>query len=309
MSSNESNKLSASDVASQFLMDYYGVLRNNPQEMHNFYKEHSVFSGNDVNENEPFHVTGPQQIETKILSLVSSNSKWKLKIETAHAQYTVDDSVLLVVRGNFSYGRETSSRSFLQTFVLARDSSSGDGDVAFYVRNDVFLFLDGTQRASQKQTVHVDSPMPTRSSTSTAPPAADSQKSSAQGAATSTSSSSSTATSSATAPAATASAAGVEAPSADGKSEGAATTKAANGHSPATSKETSSANVPADIKKEAPAAHSTASSTTEKATDNKSSATPSAATAGTTTAATGAAEQPSAPLNWAARAKKAVGLK
>lgn len=138
MSETDAPPPSSSEIAGQFITDYYHVLHDEPQNIHKFYKEDSVFSASDPTkgEDQTFTLVGKQDIKQQIHTIGILGQKKPINVVSVHIQDSLFGSVLIVVKGFF--GRKAQSpKYFIQTFLLAEQQPSG-----YYVRNDVLLFYD-----------------------------------------------------------------------------------------------------------------------------------------------------------------------
>jgi hypothetical protein len=128
---------SPATVGKHFIRNYYTVMHDDPQSLFKFYKDDSVYS-HGVEMSVEKTVTGSQNINDTINSLELRNCK--VVLSSLHAQQTLQGGVLLLVKGTIA--NDSSSRKFIQTFVLAPQQPEG-----YYVRNDIICFLSDESSA------------------------------------------------------------------------------------------------------------------------------------------------------------------
>ncbi|OON16417.1 nuclear transport factor 2 domain protein, partial [Opisthorchis viverrini] len=125
------SRMDPSDVlnlASEFVIQYYTVMRKCPSGLHRFYKDDSAM----IHENST--VFGQKLIHDKIMSMDFQNSRVGiLRLDALRAN---GNSVLIQVSGEISVGGGD-FRRFMQSFVLCEQAPCD-----FYVLNDIFRYQD-----------------------------------------------------------------------------------------------------------------------------------------------------------------------
>jgi len=127
---------SYSYVGQAFVVNYFTVLHNAPEELHKFYKEDSVFCVGCSRDNSTVKDTtaiGQEAINNAIMSLGFSQCSAHLSV--VDCQESIEGSVLILVKGELTNAGE-SPDSFIQTFLLAEQNPSG-----YYVRNNILRFI------------------------------------------------------------------------------------------------------------------------------------------------------------------------
>ncbi|KAL6853914.1 hypothetical protein ACP4OV_019943 [Aristida adscensionis] len=115
-----------------FVQQYYHILHESPDQVHKFYQDVSILGRQDSN-GTMVSVTTLHDINEKIMSMDFRN--YLTEIETADAQLSHKDGVLIVVTGSLT-SAEGVCRRFTQSFFLAPQESGG-----YFVLNDVFTFI------------------------------------------------------------------------------------------------------------------------------------------------------------------------
>ncbi|KAI3744443.1 hypothetical protein L1987_57524 [Smallanthus sonchifolius] len=123
---------SAHDVADAFVKGYYKIMKTNPKDAHNFYKEQSIRS-HPCADGSMKSATTLKGSDDEILA--SNIKKWNPDLSTLHAQDSVMKSVIIGVSGSLTDNADV-ARNFVQTFVLAPQEGGG-----FYVHNDLLQFI------------------------------------------------------------------------------------------------------------------------------------------------------------------------
>ncbi|KAG8384609.1 hypothetical protein BUALT_Bualt04G0135700 [Buddleja alternifolia] len=126
---------SAQVVGNAFVEQYYHILHHSPELVYRFYQDTSVLSRPDPN-GLMTTVTTMKSINDRICSLDYKN--YKAEIKTADAQDSYKDGVIVLVTGSLT-GKDNLRRKFTQTFFLAPQ------DKGYYVLNDVFRFVEGSE--------------------------------------------------------------------------------------------------------------------------------------------------------------------
>jgi len=132
-------------LGNKFVLRYYTTLHDNPETLHQFYKEKSVFTHGYEDGSEET-VVGQAKINQKILSLDYRDCLVKLAI--VDCQESLDGGILVVVKGDLSKKGE-SPKKFLQTFFLAVQTEPQPG---YYVLNDIFRYIKDGQPAKESST-------------------------------------------------------------------------------------------------------------------------------------------------------------
>ncbi|VDP91888.1 unnamed protein product [Echinostoma caproni] len=116
------------NLAGEFVVQYYTVMRKCPSGLHRFYKDDSAM----IRENAT--VFGQKMIHEKIMSMNIGNSRVGiLRLDALRAN---GNSVLIQVSGEVSFGG-SEFRRFMQSFVLCEQAPYD-----FYVLNDIFRYQD-----------------------------------------------------------------------------------------------------------------------------------------------------------------------
>ncbi|PUZ40649.1 hypothetical protein GQ55_9G441400 [Panicum hallii var. hallii] len=129
-------------ISSAFVQQYYNILHEQPDQVHKFYQESSILSRPESN-GTMVDVTTLGNINEKIMSMDFRNCL--TEIETADAQLSHRDGVLIVVTGSLT-SDEGVCRRFTQSFFLAPQEAGG-----YFVLNDVFRFISERKPAEINQ--------------------------------------------------------------------------------------------------------------------------------------------------------------
>ncbi|XP_004497787.1 nuclear transport factor 2-like [Cicer arietinum] len=121
--------LTAAQVGTYFVGQYYHVLQNQPEFVHQFYSDASTMLRIDGNARET--ATAMLQIHTLVMSL----SYTGIEIKTAHSLESWSGGVLVMVSGSVQI-KDNQRRKFMQTFFLAPQEKG------FFVLNDIFHFVE-----------------------------------------------------------------------------------------------------------------------------------------------------------------------
>ncbi|XP_046853398.1 ras GTPase-activating protein-binding protein 2-like [Xenia sp. Carnegie-2017] len=128
-------KPSAEHVGREFVRQYYTMLNKDPRQVHRFYSKDSVFfHGGPGNLRCKNPVVGQEEIYEQIENLNFKDCH--AKILQVDSQFTVSDSVVVQVCGEFSNNGEP-TKKFVQTFVLVPEGSK-----KYHVRNDIFRYQE-----------------------------------------------------------------------------------------------------------------------------------------------------------------------
>ncbi|KAG8097446.1 hypothetical protein GUJ93_ZPchr0013g36038 [Zizania palustris] len=118
-------------IGGAFVQQYYRILHETPDQVYKFYQDASVVGRPNSNGVMEF-VSTCSDINRTILSMDFSN--YLTEIETADAQLSYKDGVLIFVTGSLT--SEGICRRFAQSFFLAPQESGG-----YVVLSDIFRFI------------------------------------------------------------------------------------------------------------------------------------------------------------------------
>ncbi|XP_061338222.1 nuclear transport factor 2-like [Gastrolobium bilobum] len=121
---------SAAQVGTYFVGQYYQVLQNQPEFVHQFYSDASTMLRIDGNARET--ATAMLQIHQLVMSL----SYTGIEIKTAQSLESWSGGVLVMVSGCVQIKDYNPRRKFMQTFFLAPQEKG------FFVLNDIFHFVE-----------------------------------------------------------------------------------------------------------------------------------------------------------------------
>lgn len=122
--------LTAAQVGTYFVGQYYQVLQHQPDFVFQFYSDTSTVVRVDGNN----RVTASNMLQ--IHSLIMSLNYTEVEIKTAHALESWNSGVLVMVSGSVQAKDFNGRRKFVETFFLAPQ------DKGYFVLNDVFHFID-----------------------------------------------------------------------------------------------------------------------------------------------------------------------
>lgn len=122
--------VTAAQVGTYFVGQYYQVLQQQPDFVHQFYSDGSTMLRIDGNTRE----TAATMLH--IHSLVMSLRYTGIEIKTAHSLESWNGGVLVMVSGSVQIKDFSGKRKFVQTFFLAPQEKG------FFVLNDIFHFID-----------------------------------------------------------------------------------------------------------------------------------------------------------------------
>ncbi|KAK6929706.1 RNA recognition motif domain [Dillenia turbinata] len=121
--------VTAAQVGTYFVAQYYQVLQQQPEFVHQFYTDASTM----------LRIDGPTRetatARPQIHALVMSLSYVGVEVKTAHALESWSGGVLAMVSGSVQK-KDLNRRKFFQTFFLAPQEKG------FFVLNDIFHFID-----------------------------------------------------------------------------------------------------------------------------------------------------------------------
>ncbi|KAL6954422.1 hypothetical protein U1Q18_051902 [Sarracenia purpurea var. burkii] len=122
--------VTAAQVGTYFVGQYYQVLQHQPEFVHQFYSDASTMIRVDGNTRET--ATAMLQIHTLVMSLHYTG----IEIKTAHSLESWNGGVLVMVSGSVHTKDITGGRKFVQTFFLAPQEKG------YFVLNDIFQFIE-----------------------------------------------------------------------------------------------------------------------------------------------------------------------
>ncbi|KAM0851526.1 hypothetical protein ACQ4PT_052362 [Festuca glaucescens] len=125
----------ANQVGTYFLRNYYNLLQQNPDVVHQFYNEASTMIRVD-------DVTGISTTANSMMdihSLIMSLNFTQIEIKTANFTNSWGDGVIVMVSGLVQTKEYINQRKFIQTFFLAPQEKG------YFVLNDYFHFVDQEQ--------------------------------------------------------------------------------------------------------------------------------------------------------------------
>lgn len=125
--------LSAQNVASSFVKQYYTLLEICPENVHKFYKESSQLGWAEA-DGAVTSVTTLREIDDKIMA--SDYKDWPVDLKYVDAQYSKDGGVMVAVMGVLTGKDNKKKKNFNQTFFLAKQERG------FFVLNDIFRCTD-----------------------------------------------------------------------------------------------------------------------------------------------------------------------
>ncbi|XP_057459534.1 nuclear transport factor 2-like isoform X1 [Actinidia eriantha] len=122
--------VTAAQVGTYFVGQYYQVLQHQPELVHQFYSEASTMVRIDGTMREA--ATAMLQIHAVIMSLNYTG----VEIKTAHSLESWNGGILVMVSGSVLIKNFSGRRQFVQTFFLAPQEKG------YFVLNDIFHFID-----------------------------------------------------------------------------------------------------------------------------------------------------------------------
>ncbi|XP_078440357.1 nuclear transport factor 2-like isoform X2 [Wolffia australiana] len=133
MASGVCVSVSAAQVGTYFLREYYHVLKQQPELCHQFYTDISTAMHIDGENSHP--AAGMMEIHTLLTSLKFSG----IEIKTANWLDSWNGGVLVMVSGLVRIEQSSRRRRFFQTFFLAPQEKG------YFVLNDIFQFQEEEQ--------------------------------------------------------------------------------------------------------------------------------------------------------------------
>ncbi|XP_059660166.1 nuclear transport factor 2 isoform X2 [Cornus florida] len=164
MASPFPSSVSAFQVGSYFVGQYYQIVQQQPDFAHQFYTDASTVVRVDGDSSE----TAATMLE--IHTLITSLNFTGIEIKTINSLESWSGGVLVVVSGSVKIKDFSGRRKFVQTFLLAPQEKG------YYVMNDIFHFLDEEAVNQHPAPVLSEDKLDTHLSTSTPlldPPASD----------------------------------------------------------------------------------------------------------------------------------------
>lgn len=125
--------LTAAQVGTYFVSQYYQVLQHQPDFVHQFYGDASTMLRIDGNSRDT--ATSMLHIHALIMSLNYS----EIEIKTAHSLESWNGGVLVMVSGSVHIKNFNGRKKFVQTFFLAPQEKG------YFILNDIFHFVDDEQ--------------------------------------------------------------------------------------------------------------------------------------------------------------------
>ncbi|XP_070029934.1 nuclear transport factor 2-like isoform X1 [Nicotiana sylvestris] len=125
--------VTAAQVGTYFVGQYYQMLQTQPDFVHQFYSDASTVLRIDSSTRET--ASGMLQIHTLVMSLHYTG----MEIKTLHSLESWNGGVLVMVSGSVHVKGINRSRKFVQTFFLAPQEKG------YFVLNDIFHYVDEEQ--------------------------------------------------------------------------------------------------------------------------------------------------------------------
>ncbi|KAI4345895.1 hypothetical protein L6164_012981 [Bauhinia variegata] len=122
--------VTAAQVGTYFVGQYYQVLHHQPEFVHQFYSDASTMLRIDGNTRET--ATAMLQIHSLVMSLNYTG----IEIKTIHSLESWSGGVIVMVSGSLQIKDYSPRRKFMQTFFLAPQEKG------FFVLNDIFHFVE-----------------------------------------------------------------------------------------------------------------------------------------------------------------------
>ncbi|CAN1144873.1 Nuclear transport factor 2 [Linum perenne] len=133
MASPYAMPVTAAQVGTYFVRQYYEVLQSQPALAHQFYSDSSTMLRIDGSTRESYSTM------LDIHSLIMCLNYTAIEIKTAHALESWNCGVLVMVSGHLQSMNFGGARKFVETFFLAPQ------DKGYFVLNDVFHFIEEEQ--------------------------------------------------------------------------------------------------------------------------------------------------------------------
>ncbi|RAL38341.1 hypothetical protein DM860_002319 [Cuscuta australis] len=122
--------VTAAQVGSYFVGQYYQILQHQPEFVHQLYRNASTMIRIDGNAKEA--ASGMPQIHTLVMSLDYA----RIELKTAHSLESWNGGVLVMVSGSVHINGFNGKRNFVQTFFLAPQENG------YFILNDIFHFIE-----------------------------------------------------------------------------------------------------------------------------------------------------------------------
>ncbi|GLJ40842.1 hypothetical protein SUGI_0844780 [Cryptomeria japonica] len=136
-------EFTASEVANEFVNQYYCVLNNCPEKLYHFYKDCSTITRPETN-GQLGHVKALEAIKNNIVSLHNEGNEFK--IGTVDSQEAFNESFIILVTGAI-LGHDSVERKFTQSFFLAPQERG------FFIFNDAFRYLEEPHEYLEEKTM------------------------------------------------------------------------------------------------------------------------------------------------------------
>lgn len=130
MANSVPGSVSAAQVGSYFVGQYYRVLQQQPDFVHQFYKDESTMTRVDGDACE----NASELLE--IHTLITSLNFTEIEIKTINSLESLNGGVLVMVSGSVKAKHVSGRRKFMQTFFLAPQEKG------YFVLNDIFQFVE-----------------------------------------------------------------------------------------------------------------------------------------------------------------------
>ncbi|EOA13372.1 hypothetical protein CARUB_v10026409mg [Capsella rubella] len=138
----------ATQVGSYFVGQYYKVLQQQPDLIHQFYSESSRAIRIDADATETANSL------LHIHNMVMSLNFTAIEVKTINSVESWEGGVLVAVSGSVKTKEFSNRRSFVQTFFLAPQEKG------YFVLNDVFQFVDEEPVYYHQHEAHINPPSP-----------------------------------------------------------------------------------------------------------------------------------------------------
>ncbi|KAI3413010.1 uncharacterized protein J3R85_016651 [Psidium guajava] len=149
--------LTAAQIGTYFVGNYYQVLQQQPEIVHQFYTDASTMLRIDG------HVRESATAMLQIHTLVMSVNYTGVEIKTIHALESWNRGVLVMISGSVQQRNFTRSRKFVQTFFLAPQ------ETGYFILNDIFHFVEEDQTHPHPAVLLAQSNYPTISASHPTP--------------------------------------------------------------------------------------------------------------------------------------------
>eukprot|EP00449_Zooxanthella_nutricula_P005401 CAMPEP_0198510368 /NCGR_PEP_ID=MMETSP1462-20131121/14139_1 /TAXON_ID=1333877 /ORGANISM="Brandtodinium nutriculum, Strain RCC3387" /LENGTH=176 /DNA_ID=CAMNT_0044239697 /DNA_START=84 /DNA_END=611 /DNA_ORIENTATION=- len=141
-----------------FVKEYYSVLAKEPENVHKFYKDPSLFyRGAEGSGADEIRVEGPGNIDSEIKS--RGERACRVEISSVESQESMQGGVLVLVTGYLTFAGTQERQRFTQTFFLHPQSDPYDG---YFVLNDILRYVgaDGAEKQPARQAPQPQAPAP-----------------------------------------------------------------------------------------------------------------------------------------------------